>query len=299
MKIPIYFLGTGQAVPTIKRNHTSILLSYKNENIMFDCGEGTQRQIRKMKINPCSLTRIFITHWHGDHILGIPGLFQTLALNGYNKTLHIYGPHGTKKYLEIILNMFIFLGKIKVEIHEVDEGKVLETSDFYIEARRMQHSTYCLAYSFIEKDRVRIDKGRMRKLKIKQGKELGKIKQGKDVVINGKKIKSSYLTYKEKGKKITFIFDTSFNENCFKISRDADLLISEAVYTEKEKQLALERKHLTASQAATIAKKSKTKQLVLAHLSQRYENREKIVLNEARKIFKNSRIAEDFMKIEI
>src|SRR3989344_7955998 len=119
MKIPIMFLGTGQAIPTIRRNHTSILLNYKNENLLFDCGEGTQRQFRKAKINPCNLTKIFITHWHGDHILGLPGLLQTLALNGYNKTLLIYGPKGTFSFFNRIMNMFIFKGKIKYEIKEI------------------------------------------------------------------------------------------------------------------------------------------------------------------------------------
>jgi ribonuclease Z len=299
MKIPIYFLGTGQAVPTIKRNHTSILLSYKNENIMVDCGEGTQRQIRKMKINPCSLTRILITHWHGDHILGLPGLFQTLALNGYNKKLHVYGPYGTKKYLSAILNMFVFVGKLDIEIHEIDEGKIIDEKEFYIESKRMKHSTYCLAYSFVEKDKIRIDKGKMRKLKIKQGKELGKIKQGKDITINGKKIKFSQITYKEKGKKITFILDTVFNENMIKISKNSDLLICESTYGKDDKEKAREHLHLTAEQAALTAKKAKCNQLILLHTSQRYENKENILLNEAKKIFKNTKLVEDLDVIEI
>ena len=299
MKIPIYFLGTGQAIPTAKRNHTAVLLTYKNEDILIDCGEGTQRQFRKMKLNPCNLTRIFITHWHGDHILGLPGLLQTLALNGYNKTLHVYGPYGTRKYLDIILDMFIFTGKIDIEIHEVDGGNILDTPDFYIQALPVFHSARCLAYSFIEKDKIRIDKSKMKKLKIKQGPELAKLKQGNDIIINGKRIKASKLVYKEKGKKISFIFDTALTENCFRISKDADLLICEAVYAENEKHLAPERKHLTASQAATIAKKSKCKQLILAHISQRYEYKEKIILAEAKKIFKNTKIAEDFDRIMI
>jgi ribonuclease Z len=299
MKIPIYFLGTGQAIPTAKRNHTSILLKYKDETIMIDCGEGTQRQIRKMRINPCSLTRIFITHWHGDHILGLPGLLQTLALNGYNRTLHIYGPHGTKQHLNTLLDMFIFTGKIKIEIHEVDEGIVLDEKDFYIESKRMNHSTYCLAYSFIEKDKIRIDKAKMKKLKIKQCKELGKILQGKAVVINGKKISSSSMTYKETGKKISFILDTIMNENMISISKNADLLICEATYSKKDDELAKEHKHLTSENAAITAKKAKCKQLILLHISQRYENKEKILLNEAKKIFKNTKIVEDFDEIEI
>ena len=114
MKIPITFLGTSQAIPTAKRNHTSILLSYNSENILIDCGEGTQRQFRKAKINPCKLTKLLITHWHGDHILGIPGLLQTLALNNYNRTLEIYGPKGTKKFMNLMQQIFFKVGKIKI-----------------------------------------------------------------------------------------------------------------------------------------------------------------------------------------
>ena len=141
MKIPITFLGTSQAIPTADRNHTSILLTYKSENILIDCGEGTQRQFRKLKLNPCNLTRLLITHWHGDHILGIPGLLQTLALNGYNRKLQVYGPKGTEFFLRKILEMFVFEGKINYEVHEVSSGKILETPDFYIQSQEMIHGS--------------------------------------------------------------------------------------------------------------------------------------------------------------
>ena len=109
-KIKITFLGTSDSIPTKERNHTSILLNYKNENILIDCGEGTQRQFKKANLNPCRLTSILITHWHGDHILGLPGLLQTLAMQNYNRTLKIYGPRNTKKFAEEIMKMFVFVG---------------------------------------------------------------------------------------------------------------------------------------------------------------------------------------------
>jgi len=104
--LTITFLGTSSAIPTITRNHTAIFFKYKEENILIDCGEGTQRQIRKAKINPCKITRLLITHLHGDHVFGIPGLFQTLNLNNYQKTLQVYGPKGTKKLIEDIFKTF-------------------------------------------------------------------------------------------------------------------------------------------------------------------------------------------------
>ena len=299
MKIKLTFLGTGQAIPTARRNHTAILLEYKEENILVDCGEGTQKQIRKAKINPCKLTRILITHWHGDHILGLPGLLQTLALNGYNKKLRIYGPRGTRKYFSLIMDMFVFAGKIDVEINEISEGKFAETQDFYFEAREMEHGAPCLAYSFVEKDKIRIDKEKMKKLGIEEGPILKKAKEGQDIEWKGKKIKPKDVIYGEEGKKISFILDTRINENCFEIARQADLLICESTYSLADKEKALEYKHLTAEDAGNIAKKSKAGKLILTHLSQRYEGKEKKLLQEARKLFKNTEIAEDLMRIEV
>ena len=235
MKIPITFLGTSQAIPTAKRNHTAVLIKYKDENILVDCGEGTQRQFRKAKINPCKLTRILITHWHGDHILGLPGLLQTLALNNYNKTLHIYGPAGTKKFMSLMYKLFVKVGKIKVEIKEV-KGKFLETPDFYIETLPLQHGPPCNAYAFVEKDKRRLDKKKLEKLKLPQSALLSKLKQGKNVKYKGKTIKAGSVSYLEKGKKIAFILDTKLVDNCYKIAKNADLLISESTYTEKEKE---------------------------------------------------------------
>ncbi len=298
MKIPIIFLGTGQAIPTIKRNHTAVLLQYKDENILIDCGEGTQRQFRKAKINPCKITRILITHWHGDHILGLPGLLQTLTLNNYNRTLHIYIPKGTLRFIDLIFKMFVFQGKIKYEIHECSEGKILETPNFFIEAEKMLHGTPTLAYSFVEKDKIRINKEKLKKYKI-EGKIISELQKGKDIIWKDKKIKTEELTYLQKGKKITFIFDTKINSNCEKIAKNSDLLICESTYTEKEKEQAEEYKHLTARQAAETAKKSKVERLILTHISQRYDNREMLILNEARKIFPKTEIAEDLMKIEV
>jgi len=301
MKIPITFLGTGTAVPTTRRNHTSILLQYKDENILVDCGEGTQRQFRKAKLNPCSLTKILITHWHGDHILGLPGLLQTLALNGYNKTLHIYIPKNTKYHIELIFKMFVFVGAIKYEIHEVDSGIFFENSDFKLEAEKMEHRTPALAYSFIEKEKVRINKSKLIKLKIK-GKIIAELAKGKDIEWNGKKVKAKDLTYKQEQRKITFILDTAINKNMEKIAKDSDLLISESTFlndSENGTSLAKEDFHLTAKQAAETAKKAKVKRLILTHISQRYDANEKPLLNEARKIFKNTEIAEDFFKVEV
>lgn len=299
MKIGMVFLGTGQAVPTAKRNHTAILLKYQNENILFDCGEGTQTQFRKAGINPCKLTRIFISHWHADHILGLPGLFQTLALSGYSKTLDVYGPVGTKKYLSRILGMFIFAGKLNVNINEIKNDSTIKFNDFNIEAARLYHGCPVLGYRFVEKDKVRIDKNRLRKLGIKPCKEIGLLKKGKDIKINNRVIRAKEVTYLERGKKIAVIMDTRIAPNCFKIAKDADLLVCESTYLDELKDRAFEYKHLTNVQAASIAKKARAKKLALIHISQRHEADDKKILEEAKKVFRNTILTQDLMRTDV
>ena len=145
---------------------------------------------------------------------------------------------------------------------------------------------------------MRINKQKLKKLKI-QGKIISELQKGKDIIWNNKKIKARDLTYMQKGKKITIIMDTCINNNMLKIAKNSDLLITEATYAEKEANLARERSHLTSKQAAQIAKKSKAKKLILTHISQRYGNDENVILDEAKKIFKNTILAEDLMKLEI
>lgn len=296
-KIQITFLGTSSAVPTSTRNHTAILLKYKGENILIDCGEGTQRQFRKAKINPCKLTRLILTHLHGDHTFGIPGLFQTLNLNEYRKTLHIYGPKPTKKFIRNIFKTFIQTKtiRIKTKVTEVT-NKVFETPDFKITALPLKHGAQTLGYVFQEKNKLRIDKKKLAKLKIhpKFRSELAKLSKGKDFKINNKKIKHKQLTYLEKGRKIAIILDTAPCPNINRLAKNADLAIIEATTSEKTGY-----KHLTVEGAAKTAKKSNVKKLILTHLSQRYEFKEDMLEKQAKKIFPNSKIAKDFMAVEL
>lgn len=295
--IKVIFLGTSDAIPSAERNHTSILLEYKNETILVDCGEGTQRQFRKAKLNPNKITRILITHWHGDHVLGIPGLLQTLAFNNYNRTLFIYGPKGTKEFMRDILKTFTFRGKYKINIEEV-ENRFFENEEFYLESAKMTHGIPCNAYIFVKKGRLRIDKKKLEKTGLK-GPILKKLKEGKDVVYNGKKYLAKNLTYGEIGKKISFVFDTSFNKNIIPFVKNSDLLICESTFGAELEDKAEEYRHLNVNQTADIAKKSKSKKLVLTHISQRYSKNPKKILDAAKKIFKNSVLVKDLDKIEV
>jgi ribonuclease Z len=297
-KIKITFLGTSGAIPTSQRNHTSILLTCNEENILIDCGEGTQRQFRKARLNPCKLTRLLITHWHGDHVLGIPGLLQTLAFSGYNKTLFIYGPQGTKKFMKNLLNTFLFKGNLSFEVKEVN-GKFFETNDFSLEAESVPHGVPCNAYTFIRKGKRRIDKKKLKKSKLPQGPMLKKLNEGKDVVYQGKKYSVNNLTFKEGDKKISFVFDTSFEKKLISLVKNSDLLICESTFDSSMEDLAKEYFHLTSIQAARIAKESKSRKLILTHLSQRNGPDYSKILKEAKSVFRNSFIANDLDKVEV
>jgi len=301
MKISITFLGTGAVVPTLTRNHTAILLKYKNEDILIDCGEGTQRQFRKAKLNPCRLTKILITHWHGDHVLGLPGLFQTLALNGYKKTLEVYGPKGTKIYIKEILKSFVPTKKIKMNVYEVTGGTFIKNSDFKITSFVLNNHPPTNGYLFEELSKIRIDKFKLKKLKLNREEQtkLSELTKGKNIRINNKLIKAKDFTYKQKAKKISFILDTKLCASAKKLAKDSDLTIIESTYANEESAIASEYGHLTAGQAAEIAKQAKVKQLILTHFSQRYEHKEDMLLKQAQKIFKNTKLAEDLMSVEV
>ena len=297
-KIKIIFLGTSDSIPSAKRNHPAFLLTYQGENILVDCGEGTQRQFRKAALNPGKITRILITHWHTDHILGIPGLLKTLALSGYNKTLNIYGPRGTRFMMGELLKLFAFRESFPIEIHEVS-GKFFENRDFYLEAETMRHGTPCNAYSFVKKGQIKIDKHKLKIHKIMEGPHLKGLKAGKNITYNGKKYLAKNLTFAERAKKISFVLDTEVNEKIARFVKDSDAFVCEASYTDELRDLAKRHHHLTARQAAQAAKNAKVGKLFLVHISQRYEGNLGRILNEAKKIFRNSVIPNDLDAVEI
>ena len=291
----LVFLGTSSMVPTAERNHSAILLSYKAENILIDCGEGTQRQFRKAKISPAKLTKLLITHWHGDHVLGIPGLLQTLIANHYNKTLEIYGPKGTKDKMDKMLDAFVLRGDmINFVVKEVKEGKIFENDGFILEAFRLKHGV-CYGYNFIEKDRRKIN---LKKFGLKSDPILKDLQQGKDIMWKGKKVKAKDATTIVKGKKISVVMDTGLTDSIPKFCKNANLMVCEATLMHDFKELAKERDHLTSVQAGSLAKKAKVGKLVLTHFSQRYKH-DKEIVKEAKTKFKNTIGAKDFLKISL
>jgi len=292
----IIFLGTSGMHPTKERNLFSVLFRYKSENILIDCGEGTQRQLRMINIPSTKTNKILLTHLHGDHINGLPGLLQNLQANQYSKDLEIYGPVGLKK---LMYHIFEIAGlRMRVKINEIKSGIIYKSKDFYVEAKELQHSSKVYGYSFTEHDKRKINMNYLKKFNLKRHVLLGNLQKGKDVVYNGKKIKAKDATTLVKGRKLSLITDTVYCDNCIKLAKDSDLLVCECTFSKELKDKAKAFKHLTSEDAANIAKKSKSKKLILTHFSQRYKDTERLV-KEAKKIFKNTVDAKDFMKAEV
>ncbi len=294
----ITLLGTSSMVPTEERNHSAALLKYKEENILIDCGEGTQRQFRKAQISAMKITKILITHWHGDHILGLPGLFMTLGSQGYAKTLEIYVPKGTKENVDKVMSFFVRREIIRYKVIEVDSGIFFESEDFYLEAKQLKHSTICVGYRFVEKEKRKINMRALKKVGVKEGPHIKKLQMGEDMLYEGKKIKAKDFTTLVPGKIISLVTDTVFCDAAIELAKNADLFLCESTYLEEMKEEAEIRKHMTATQAATIAKKAKAKKLVLIHFSQRYKDLS-LFSKEAKKTFSNVSIGKDFQKYTI
>ena len=283
--------------PTKERNPSSIFVNYETENLLFDCGEGTQRQMRIAGLKPTKITRVFISHYHGDHVFGIPGLLANLNANEYNKILHIYGPKGIEKFMEMVIQFArIKPGELKIELHEIKEGKIFDSEKFYIDAYKLNHSTITYGFVIQEKDKRKINLDYLAKYGLKQHPILGDLQKGKDIIWEGKKISAKKATTLISGKKVGIIFDTGMADNCIAVGKNADLLICECTFSENEKEKAENYKHLTVKQSATIAKKSKAKKLILTHFSQRYKTISEIK-KEAENIFKNVECAEDFKEV--
>lgn len=285
-------------MPTKERNPSAAYLDYKRDGILFDCAEGTQRQIRIAGLNLAKITKILISHWHGDHVLGLPGLLLTIASLNLAHGVDIYGPEGSKKAFKQMFGGIAFETKFNITVTEVSEGKFYENNDYYLESAPMKHSVPCVAYSFCEKDRRRINVSAISKLGIPEGPLLGKLARGESIEWNGKKIEPDKVTRIVRGRKITFITDTRPNKNCKKIARNSDVLVIDSTYTSELKEKAEEHGHLTALEAAQIASQANVKKLVLTHFSARYKDTHPLE-EDAKTAFNNVVAAYDFMRLKI
>lgn len=306
----ITILGTSSMVPTKERNVQSFYLEDKGEGILFDCGEGTQRQMNIASINRNKVRKILISHWHGDHVSGLIGILQTVGnqLGTYEDEfekdkpeLHLYGPKGTKEHMTHLMKATVAeIGKINIIVHELEMKyqKFFENENYELWCTPLRHSTPVLGFSFVEKDRRKINVTKAENLGLKPGPKMGKIQRGESITINGKKITPEEVTHLIKGKKITVIADTMPCNEAVELAEQSDLLICESTFESSLEEKARAYKHMTAEQAAGIAQQSGSKKLILTHFSQRYKQVDELV-KEARALFPETDAAFDLMKIKI
>jgi len=300
--LDILFLGTGAGMPSRQRNVTSIalrLLAERNAIWLFDCGEGTQHQILSTSIKPRKIEKIFITHLHGDHIYGLPGLLSSRSFLGGETALTIYGPKGIKEFVLVSLKISQTFLKYNLFFHEFEKDSIIfEDNTFLVEVKKLEHGIDSYGYRVVEKDRPgELLVHKLKELGVKPGPIYKDIKAGNDVVLeDGTKIVAEkFVGQKKKGKVVTILGDTRFCQAAIDLAKDSDLLVHEATFAKGEEQLAKEYYHSTTSQAATIALKANVKKLLVTHISSRYDLKEsENLISQLKEIFLNSDIASDF-----
>ncbi|MDH7516809.1 MAG: ribonuclease Z [Candidatus Thermoplasmatota archaeon] len=300
-QLSVIFLGTSGSWPTVKRNVSSVAVKRGGEVILFDCGEGTQRQFQKSNLSYMQVDKVFITHFHGDHFLGLLGLIQTMQLNDRDKPLDIYGPRGMNKLTSQLLSLGYFQPSYKIVSHELKDNDTLVFDGYSIHTLQVDHNVPSLAYCMEEDERPgRFNKPKALELGIPEGPLFSKLQHGQSITLdNGKRITPDMvLGEPRKGRKIVITGDTKPYQKLIEFSKDADVLIHDATFDSELEEIAIEYGHATASQAAEIAKKANVEKLFLTHISPRYTDY-RIIENDARKVFKNSFVARDFQEVEI
>ncbi len=295
----LIFLGTSSALPTKDRNHSAVALKAFGEIILLDCGEGTQRQMTRARVSPMKINKILITHFHGDHFLGLPGLIQSMAFRGRKNPIHIFGPVGTSKIINYIKNLGYFKLSFPIHTYELDSGLVIENGDYTISCCPTKHTIPNLAYSIEEKRSPKFLLDKAAALGVKPGPDFGKLQAGIPVNLKDKTIlPEQVLGEKRKGRRIIYSGDTRPCTNMINFSYYADVLIHESTFDDSHQDKAVENGHSTASEASQIAKTAQVRQLILTHISTRYKDTD-LLEKEALNIFENSIIAQDLMRIKV
>lgn len=297
----ITFLGTSGSFPTANRGLPAIAVTRDGELLLFDCGEGTQRQMVLSKIRFSSRMKIFVTHMHGDHVLGLPGLFQSMSLFDRKAVVKMYGPSGLYAFVRAFKETVKFALTFPIEVKEVDEGITCRAKDYSVEAAWVDHSIPCLAYALTEKERPGIFYPEKAKaLGVPEGPLWSRLQHKGEVTLpSGKTITASQaLGPPRRGRKMVYSGDTRPCNAVLRLAEDADILIHEATLDDSLSDKAYETSHSTPSQAAGIAREAGVKRLVLTHISGRYLHADEL-WKQAHSIFPAVEVAEDFMEIQV
>jgi ribonuclease Z len=302
MSLRVVFLGTSGSVPTLKRSLPSVVVQCPRDQWMFDCGENVQRQMMGAKVSFHRKMKVFITHLHGDHVLGLPGLLQTMALMDRKEPVQIYGPVGLKDFLVCTKETLNFGLNYPVEINQIlSEGVVCDEEEYQVIATKSNHAVESYAYAFVEKPRPgKFYPKQALALGVAAGELWSKLQGGEEITLSdGKVVKpSDVMGPMRAGRKIVYTGDTKPFEAFAKFAEGADLVIHDCTFDDSLIEKAGVDGHSTPSQAAGQAKAANAKQLVLSHISARYPNAG-LLLEQAKKIFPNTVVAEDFMELEL
>src|SRR5437660_9246600 len=305
--LSVTFLGTSAARPTVERNVSAVALVREGETLLFECGEGTQRQMMRYGVS-FALSEIFFTHFHADHFLGVIGLIRTLGLQARAEPITLYGPHGAKKVLTQAIQLGVERVPFQVEIREVKPGDTVEGrgkgkgEEYDILVFKTEHGGGSVGYALREHERRgRFDVDKARAAGIPEGPLWGKLSKGETIELaDGRKLTAeSFVGPKRPGRAIVFTGDTRPCASVVDAAQGADLLIHEATFGEEEKDRAKETGHSTAKEAAQVALAANVKRLVLSHVSARYSISGDDLAKEAREVFENVTVAKDGMTIEV
>ena len=296
----LVFLGTSAAQPTENRGLTCICLEREGEILMFDAGEAAQISYMKSGLGWNKKMKIFVTHLHGDHCVGILGLLQTMSMQNRTETIEIFGPSGIDEFIAANIKVLNFGLSFPVLINTVREGKIFDDEKYSIRACKANHSVIAFSYLFEEKDKPgRFNVEKAKELGIPEGELWNKLQKGKEITVNDNIIKpEQVLGEKRPGVKIGISGDTMPTEELESFFKDCDYLVFDSTFLDEEKQKAQETSHSTAKQAATLGKNANVKNLILTHFSARYKD-EIGHLQEAQEIHNSVITAKDLLEIEI
>jgi ribonuclease Z len=302
--IEVTFLGTVSGIPSLDRNHPAIVLEYSSDErevFLFDCGEGTQKQLMRSGISFMKIKKIFITHWHADHFSGLIPMIQTMNLEKRKDPLEVFAPEA-ERFVSKIVDLGYFglrfpMDAVNVPFEGGEATKIIDEAEYEVHSIPVYHTVPSVAYMFKEKDRYSIDLQKMKEMGLGRGAWLKKLKKDGVAEYKGKKVKIEDVSNVKPGLRVVYTGDTKPCEAVIRIAKGADLLIHDATFAEEDEGKA----HTDVKQAARIAKEAGVKQLILTHFSRRYATKEDIDKMEeaAKKIFPNTKAAYDFMKIKL
>jgi ribonuclease Z len=299
--LTLTFLGTGAACPTIDRNVSSIALAREGETFLFDCGEGTQRQMMRYGVG-FSFREMFFTHYHSDHLIGVIGLFRTMGLLDRKEGVTLYGPKGARRIISHALDVGIERTKFPFDIVEVKPGDRITRAEYDLLVFDTDHRADTVGYALVEHDRLgRFDPERALALGIPEGPLWGKIHRGQPVTLDdGRVIQPGELVGPPRpGRTVVYSGDTRPHRGVIEAARGADLLVHEATFSDEERARAIDTGHSTARDAAWVAREAGVRRLVLTHISARYSREAPELLAEAQSVFPGAVVARDGMIVDV